>query len=514
MLLNDIVETSSAISGTRKRLVKIDRLADLLRNLEPHEVTVGVAYLSGVLPQGRIGIGPAAIRAARPQTSLPEPVLSLVDVNTSFERITSLSGSGSTKERARMLRELLSHATSKEQDFLVRLIFGDLRQGALEGIMIEAIAKASAIGAADIRRAVMIRGDAGPVARAALSEGLGGVKAFRLEIFRPIRPMLAQTAQNVEEALERLKQASFEYKMDGARVQVHKSGDEVRLFTRRLNDVTTACPEVVESVRSYPVREAILDGEVLALDEDGTPHPFQVTMKRFGRRLHVERMSESLPLTPFFFDCLFVDGEELIDKPGLDRFEVLKSAVPPSSVVPRILTSDVGEARSFLQAALDSGHEGVMAKALDAPYDAGARGYSWLKLKPVHTLDLVVLAAEWGSGRRRGWLSNLHLGARDEASGEFIMLGKTFKGMTDQMLKWQTSRLQELEVSRDHWAIYVRPELVVEVAFSDIQTSPHYPAGMALRFARLKRYRPDKLTAEADSIETVRKLHRGVLQQE
>jgi DNA ligase-1 len=510
MLLNDIVETSLAISGTRKRLVKIERLADLLRSLKPEEVPIGVAYLSGVLPQGRIGIGPAAIRAARPQTSVADPALSVVDVDTSFERITTLSGPGSTKERTRLLKELLSRATRDEQEFLVRLIFGDLRQGALEGIMVEAIAKATAIAAAEVRRAVMICGDAGPVARVALSDGIDGVKAFRQQIFQPVQPMLAQTAQNVEEALERLERASFEYKLDGARVQVHKSGDDVRIFTRRLNDVTVACPEVVESVRRYPVREVVLDGEVLALREDETPHPFQVTMKRFGRRLDVERMRKSLPLTPFFFDCLFIDGEGLVDRTGVDRFDALRDAVPEVSVIPRIVTSDVHEARRFSQAALDAGHEGVMAKALDAPYDAGGRGYSWLKVKPVHTLDLVVLAAEWGSGRRRGWLSNLHLGARDEVSGEFIMLGKTFKGMTDEILKWQTDRLQELEISRDKWTVYVRPELVVEVAFSDIQTSPQYPAGMALRFARIKGYRTDKVAAEADTIEAVRALHQGV----
>ncbi len=509
MLLNDIVETSRAISETRRRLVKTERLANLLRNLEPREIPIGVAYLTGVLPQGRIGIGPAAIRAARPQISRAAPDLRLVDVDASFERITTLSGGGSTKERTRLLHQLLSRATRDEQDFLVRLIFGDLRQGALEGIMVEAIARATAIDAVDVRRAVMIRGDVGSVAQAALSDGVEGVKAFRQQIFRPILPMLAQTARNVEEALERLERASFEYKMDGARIQVHKSGEEVRIFTRRRNDVTVACPEVVEAVRSYPVREAVFDGEVLALREDRSPHPFQVTMKRFGRKLDVERMRDSLPLTPFFFDCLFVDGEGLIDRTTVERFDALRDSVPGSAIVPRILTSDVGEARSFSQAALDAGHEGVMAKALDSPYDAGGRGHSWLKLKPVHTLDLVVLAAEWGSGRRRGWLSNLHLGARDGSSGEFVMLGKTFKGMTDEMLNWQTSRLQELEVSRDEWTIVVRPELVVEVAFSDIQTSPQYLAGMALRFARIKGYRPDKTAAEADTIEAVRKLHRG-----
>jgi DNA ligase-1 len=405
-----------------------------------------------------------------------------------------------------LLQQLLARATREEQEFLIRLILGDLRQGALEGIMMEAIARATRIPVKEVRRAVMVSGDLGAVAQAALVEGVRGLTAFSIRLFSPLQPMLAQTANDVSEALSRLDEAAFEYKLDGARIQVHKSGDEVRVFTRRSNDVTAAVPEVVEAVRSLPPRDLILDGEVLALREDGRPQPFQTTMRRFGRKLDIARMRETLPLIPLYFDCLLLDGESLIDREAEERMKALDDTVAPDMVIPRIVTREVERAEAFREEALEAGHEGVMAKSLGASYEAGSRGYSWLKLKPAHTLDLVVLAAEWGGGRRKGWLSNLHLGARDPEAGGFVMLGKTFKGMTDEILAWQTKRLQELEISRDKWTVYVRPELVVEVAFSGVQSSSQYPGGVALRFARIRRYRNDKTAADADTIDAVRAL--------
>jgi ATP-dependent DNA ligase I len=404
------------------------------------------------------------------------------------------------------MRNLFARATRAEQEFLARLLVGELRQGALGGLMIEAVARAAEIPVAEIRRSVMLTGMIAPVARAALAEGKSGLARFAIELFRPLRPMLAQTADDVTDALARLPRAGFEYKLDGARVQVHKSGGDVRVFTRELNDVTGAVPEIVEAIGQLPVQSLILDGEVIAFRPDGRPQPFQTTMRRFGRKLDVAAMRESLPLSGCFFDCLYVDGRQLIDRPQEERVAALAAALPRTAVIPRLVTGDAQSAHAFVEEALARGHEGVMAKALDAPYEAGARGAGWLKIKRAHTLDLVVLAAEWGSGRRRGWLSNLHLGARDPADGGFVMLGKTFKGMTDAMLTWQTQRLQEIAIGRDDYAVHVRPELVVEIAFNDIQTSPHYPGGMALRFARVKRYRPDKRADEADTIDTVRAL--------
>ncbi len=351
----------------------------------------------------------------------------------------------------------------------------------------------------------MTCGDLGEVARSAAERGSAGLAAFTVELFRPLQPMLAQTAADLDAALEALGEASLEWKIDGARVQIHKSGGDVAVYTRKRNEVTSAVPEIVEAVRALPARQLILDGEAIALRADGRPHPFQTTMRRFGRRLEVEALRAELPLATFAFDLLWIDGASLLAEPAADRWEALSRALPASLRVPRVRSADREVAGRFLDAALEAGHEGIMAKALDLPYDAGRRGHAWLKVKPAHTLDLVVLAAEWGHGRRRGWLSNLHLGARG-ASGEWVMLGKTFKGMTDEMLAWQTERLLALEVSRDAWTVYVRPELVVEVAFNDVQASSRYPGGLALRFARVKRYRADKAAADADDVEHVRAL--------
>lgn len=498
MLLAEVVEASARVASTRKRLEKIAALAAVLGRLEPREAPVGVAFLAGEIRQGRIGVGGAALRAALPEEPAAEPTLTLLEVDRALTDLARLGGPGSGNARLEGLRALLARGTAAEADFLTRLLFGELRQGALEGVMIEAIARAADLPSAGVRRAVMLCGSLGPPAVAALTEGAEGLARFRLEVFRPLHPMLAETAQDSSEALQRLGRAAFEWKLDGMRVQAHRSGERVRLFTRGLKEFVV--PELVEAVRALPARELVLDGEILALRPDGTPHAFQTTMKRLGERKE--------PLSTFFFDVLHVDGETLLDLGLEERVAVLSRVIPPEMRVPRLVTADPAEAEAFVQDALDRGHEGVMAKALDAPYEAGARGATWLKIKLAHTLDLVVLAAEWGSGRRQGWLSNLHLGARDPETGGFVMLGKTFKGMTDEVLAWQTQRLQELEVSRDGFTVYVRPELVVEAAVSDVQTSPHYPGGMALRFARLKRYREDKSAEEADTIEAVRAIHR------
>ena len=373
--------------------------------------------------------------------------------------------------------------------------------------MVEAIARAAGVGSAEVRRAAMVAGTLGQVAAAALGEGVPGLRRFRLTVLRPLQPMLAQTADGLRDAFDRVGGTkAVEWKLDGARVQVHRLAGEVRAFTRNLADVTDRMPELVESVARLPVRSLILDGEAIALRSDRRPHPFQVTMGRFGSRLDVEHGRRSVPLSLFAFDLLHLDGEDLIDRPGEERFAALARALPEELRVPRIVTADVAEAERFLAGALEVGHEGVMVKSLEAPYEAGRRGAGWLKVKRAHTLDLVVLAAEWGHGRRQGRLSNLHLGARDPSNGGFVMLGKTFKGMTDQMLAWQTTRFLELETSREGITVFLRPEVVVEVAFDGLQRSSRYPGGLALRFARIKGYRHDKTPEDADTIETVRAL--------
>jgi DNA ligase-1 len=388
---------------------------------------------------------------------------------------------------------------------LSQLLIGELRQGALEGVLLDAVASASGLPPGDVRQAFMFAPNIGELAQAALEAGAAGLARYSLRLFVPVAPMLATSAEDVEAALERLHCAAFEYKLDGARIQVHKDGSEVRLFTRQLQDVTERLPEIVEWARRLPVREAVLDGEAIALRADARPQPFQMTMRRLGRIKDVEAMRESIPLTPFVFDALYVDGQSLLSRSYEDRTGLLTSFAPDAAI-PRLITSDSDEARRFFARSLETGHEGVMAKSLSAPYIAGQRGFHWLKLKEAATLDLAVLAAEWGNGRRQGWLSNLHLGARDPVTGQFVMLGKTFKGLTDDMLRLQTGQLLALETHREGQTVFVRPELVVEIAFSDIQQSPRYPAGLALRFARVKRYRPDKAVHEADTIQTVTEL--------
>jgi DNA ligase-1 len=530
MLLADLVETSSRVAATAARSTKVALIADLLRRAAPEEIEPAAAFMAGRLRQRRIGLGWATFEAASSQP-VPErgmsgdlfaseaeqardspaarrPTLRVADVDAAFESLLHLTGRGSAQPRQRALADLIRRATAAERDFLMRLTLGELRQGALAGVMEEAIARAAEVPVAEIRRAAMLAGDLPTVARAALVEGSAGLVRFGLELFRPLQPMLAQAAEDLPDALERLGEAGLEYKLDGARVQVHRAGQEVRVFSRRLNDVSAAVPELVTAVRALPGSEMILDGEVVALDSTGAPQPFQITMRRFGRRLDVERLQAELPLRTYLFDLLRLDGRDLIDRPASERAAALEE-LAPSIVVPRKVTRVLEEAETFYDQALASGHEGLMAKALDAPYQAGGRGLTWLKIKPAHTLDLVVLAVEWGHGRRSGWLSNIHLGARDPATGAFVMLGKTFKGMTDAMLAWQTERFQQLAVASEGHVVHLRPEQVVEVAFADVQESPHYPAGLALRFARVKRYRDDKPASEADTVETVRAILRG-----
>ena len=506
-LLAHVVRASAEVAATSSRLAKTRTIAAFLRALEPDEVEIALPWLSGEIRQGRLTIGYAALRCATGDPGAGS-TLTVADVDAAFERLKAVKGKGSAGQRSAQLKDLFSRATAEEQDFLVRLVIGELRQGALEGLMLEAVAAASGLPAAEVRRAATFAGGIAQVARAALhGPGLG---EFSIRLMQPVLPMLAQPAEDVGGALEQLGRALFEWKLDGARIQVHKAGAEVRVFTRNLNDVTVRVPEVVSALQNTH-ESLILDGEAIALRADGRPHPFQVTMRRFGRKTDDEAQRRALPLSVFFFDCLLRGGEPIVDRGAGERHDILRQVLPPSLVTPSLVTDDAAQADAFYEQALARGHEGVMAKALDAPYESGRRGAGWLKLKRAKTLDLVVIGAEWGSGRRKGWLSNLHLGARDPRSGGFVMLGKTFKGLTDETLEWQTRELLAREVRRDEWTVYVRPELVVEIAFNDVQESSQYPGGVALRFARVKGYRPDKRPQEADTIDSVRAIYQQSL---
>ena len=509
MLLAALAETSDAVAATRSRLAKIELLVACLRALAPEERETAVAWLAGALPGGRLGLGPAIVHGLR---GVPPAAVATLTISAARERLESVAGvrgAGSTHRRREILESLFADATAREQSFLARLLVGELRQGALEGVMGDAIAAAAGLPAADVRRAIMLAGAIAPVAVASLAEGSAGLARFKLRLFDPVSPMLASPTQDVESALAELELAAFEHKLDGARVQVHKNERTVKIYSRTGRDVTFSLPEIEAAVAALAAPSLILDGEVIALDATGRPKPFQETMRRFGRKLEVEDARASVPLSLFCFDCLHANGEDLIDRPTEERVAALVRHVPPGLVVPRIVTADLETAQRFLRDALDRGHEGLMAKSLTAPYEAGSRGSAWLKIKVAHTLDLVVLAAEWGNGRRRGWLSNLHLGARSDDG--FVMLGKTFKGLTDQMLAWQTERLKALAVDLDanDYVVNVRPELVVEIAFNELQASRRYPGGLALRFARVIRYRDDKPASEADTIETVRAIAGG-----
>ncbi|HEX4051611.1 MAG TPA: ATP-dependent DNA ligase [Steroidobacteraceae bacterium] len=519
--LGVLVQAWERVAATPSRSAKIAALAEALAAMSAAELPLAVHYLAGELPQGRLGVSYALLRKAGSTPPASSASLTLSQLDQRFSELVEIRGAGSARRRAQLLAELFATAAAREQQFVLRLIVGELRAGALGGLMLEAIAAASGRPAAAVRRAAMFAPSLGALAQAARSADAEALQAFQLRTLHALEPMLAQTASDVAAAYARLGAClAIEWKLDGARIQLHKQGGEVRIYTRRLNDVAASLPEIVELAQRLPAEQLVLDGEAIALDATGRPRPFQQTMRRFGRRLDVAAMRERLPLHAYFFDCLRMDGETLVERPARERWAAQERAVPPEYQVPRLVAPDLPTAERFYAEAIAAGHEGVMVKALDAPYEAGSRGASWLKVKRAHTLDLVVLAAEWGNGRRQGWLSNLHLGARvtsesphavpaalpGHAAG-FVMLGKTFKGLTDRLLQWQTKQLLAREISRDALAVYVRPELVVEVAFNGIQHSPHYPGGLALRFARVKRYRDDKSAGQADTLETVRMLY-------
>ena len=486
MLLSTLVHTSAQVAATSGRLAKINLLADLLRQATPEEMELAIGYLSGTTRQAKVGVGWATLQAAE-GTLARSSKLELKDVDHVLDLISTTSGKGAATTKRKLLTDLFARATAEEQDFLFRLITGELRQGALEGVMVEAVAKARDLPANEVRRAMMVAGDLRAVAK-------GDLARFQIELFRPIKPMLSKTATDVEEALGELGPASFEYKLDGIRIQVHKNAHEVRIFSRTLNDITSELPTLVDISKNVDMNEAILDGEAIVLGAENRPVRFQETMKGLSAGI------------PFFFDILYLDGTSLLEQPYSTRAKILAEHIPESQRPPRLVTADATQAQEFFESAIAAGQEGLMAKGLESKYEAGRRGGAWFKIKRANTLDLVVLAAEWGHGRRKGKLSNLHLGARDP-NGGFIMLGKTFKGMTDELLEWQTTKLQELRTRESGITVYVRPKLVVEIAFNGLQDSSHYPGGLALRFARVIRYRDDKKPEDADTIETVRKLH-------
>ncbi|GGK83449.1 ATP-dependent DNA ligase [Streptomyces flaveus] len=510
MLFARLANVSQEVAATSARSRKIGLLAELFRDAQAEEAPIVIPYLAGRLPQGRIGIGWKVL--SRPVAPAGEPTLSVRDVDARLTALAGISGTGSQAERLRLVGELMAAATADEQRFLLGLLSGEVRQGALDAVAVEGLAEATGAPSADVRRAVMLAGSLQTVAQRLLADGQEVLDEFRLTVGRPVLPMLAHSASSVAEAIGKLGACAVEEKLDGIRVQVHRDGDDIRLYTRTLDDITDRLPELTSAARELKGERFILDGEVIAFDEDGRPKSFQDISGRVGSRVDVGTAAEALPVSPVFFDALSVDGHDLLDLPFADRHAELARLVPEPMRVRRTLVADPADsevreaAERFLADTLKRGHEGVVLKGLDAPYSAGRRGASWLKVKPVHTLDLVVLAAEWGHGRRTGKLSNLHLGARNP-DGSFAMLGKTFKGMTDAMLVWQTERLREIAVEDNGHVVTVRPELVVEVAYDGLQKSTRYPVGVTLRFARVVRYREDKTPAEADTVEMLLAAH-------
>lgn len=507
MKLSELTDTAEAVAATSSRLAKTDALARLLERAGPDEIPALIGLLLAAPRQGRLGVGWRGLTALV-VAHADESALGITDVDRALEALAAASGAGSAAARTRLLTDLASRATAQEWDLLARAMLGELRTGALGGVLLDAIARASDRPVASVRRAAMLSGDLGDTALLALTGTAEQLDEVGLQVGRPVSPMLAGTAATATAALELTGEASVEYKLDGARIQVHRHGDEVGVYTRSLADITHRVPEIVEIVRGLPATDLILDGETLALDEDGGPRPFQQTMSRFGADV-----ARDVVLRPWFFDLLHVDGRDLIDEPLTTRLEELER-IAGEWRMPGIITSDADAAEQLSREALAAGHEGVLVKAIDSTYTAGRRGKSWIKVKPVLTYDLVVLAAEWGSGRRQGMLSNLHLGAYDPSGefgepGGFVMVGKTFKGLTDELLRWQTETFPAYETRRTANTVFLRPELVVEIAIDGVQTSPRYPGGIALRFARVKRYRPDKTAAEADGIQSLRALLRG-----
>lgn len=512
--LDALARLSEVLAAASGRNEKRDHIATMLGSLLPEERAIGVAYLCGTLPQGKIGVGWAALRDLDAGSPASDATLTLADVDAAVARLGATKGKGSAAERARLLGELFAKATAAERSFLSRLLGGVLRQGAEEGVLLEAIAKAANVPAPSVRRAAMLAGSIPEIGEAALARGAAGLADYQLRPFRPILPMLASPSEDVADAMEVLGEAALDVKLDGARIQVHKDGADVRVYSRSLHDVSERVPEVIEAVRALPARTLVLDGEAIALAASGAPLPFSATMRRFGRRLDVGQMRTELPLTPLFFDLVRLDDEDLLDAPLSRRAEALAGALPAALRAGRTITSDREEAQRVYDAVVASGHEGLVAKSLTGTYEAGHRGDAWLKIKPAHTLDLVVIAVERGSGRRSAWLSNIHLAARDASSPTgFAFLGKTFKGMTDEILRWQTEHLGELRTHDDGYVVWLRPETVVEVAFGDVMESPNHPCGLALRFARVRRYRTDKRAEDADTIETVRAIYERLHQE-
>jgi len=507
MLFSELVALSAEVAANRARRKKTEILAKALAAAAADERPLLARYLSGQIRQVRLGVGTAQLAAALEQSPAADASLTVLEVDAVFEAVAATRGAGSAARRQTLVEELFRRCTASEQRFVAGLLTGNLRQGALESVLVDAIALATGRAPAVVRRAQMLAADLATVVAAAFDSNAAELARFDLQLFRPVQPMLAATAQDVDDALAQLGMAAFEWKLDGVRVQVHRRDEQVAVYSRTQKDITAAVPEVVDVVRSMPARELVLDGEVLALHPDGKPVRFQETMRRLGRQRDVETVRPTLPLSTFFFDCLYRDGESLLDAPATERVAALASVCPTANLVPRLLTDQASAAEAFYRDTLARGHEGVMAKDPHSTYAAGRRGASWLKVKQANTLDLVVIAAEWGSGRRKGWLSNLHLGARDPDRGGVVMLGKTFKGLTDEMLETQTRALLARETHREGSTVHVRPELVVEVAFNEVQTSSHYPGGVTLRFARVKRYRGDKRAEEADTIAQVRALH-------
>ncbi|MFF8395572.1 ATP-dependent DNA ligase [Streptomyces sp. NPDC016172] len=507
MLLHRLARVSQEVAATSARSRKTALLAELFRDAEAEDVPIVIPYLAGRLPQGRIGVGWKVL--SRPVAPAAEPGLTVREVDARLAELAKVSGPGSQAERSRLVGELMGAATEDEQRFLLGLLTGEVRQGALDAVAVEGLAQATGAPSADVRRAVMLAGSLQAVAEALLADGPAALDRFRLTVGRPVLPMLAHSASSVAEAVDKLGACAVEEKLDGIRVQVHREGDTVRLYTRTLDDITDRLPEVTAAALELRGERFILDGEVISFDEGGRPRSFQETAGRVGSRTDVTTAARAVPVSPVFFDALSVDGHDLLDLPFAERHAELARLVPEPMRVRRTLVSgpdDTPAAEEFLAETLKRGHEGVVAKALDASYSAGRRGASWLKVKPVHTLDLVVLAAEWGHGRRTGKLSNLHLGART-ADGGLAMLGKTFKGMTDAMLTWQTERLRQLAVDDNGHVVTVRPELVVEIAYDGLQRSTRYPAGVTLRFARVVRYREDKRPEDADTVDTLLAAH-------
>jgi DNA ligase-1 len=498
VLLAEVVAMSAVVAATRSRTAKIAALAGLLSRLEPGEVEPAVGFLAGT-PRQRTGVGWASV-VGLDVPAAAQPSLTVRDVNALLSALETARGPGSVTRRRELLTDALGRATADEQDYLRRLLVGELRQGALEGVLTDAVAAAAQVPAAVVRRALMLSGELAATAAAALTGGVTELEAFRLRVGRAVRPMLATPAETLDGALAELGECSVEHKMDGARIQVHREGDAVRVFTRTLNEITARVPELVKVVLGLPCESVVLDGETLALTQDGKPRPFGETMSRFGSQSPRQEL-----LHPYFFDCLHLDGVDLLDQPLGQRLAAIDKIAAPYRM-PGTVTADPATANAVLDQAIAAGHEGVVVKSLASAYAAGRRGRAWQKIKRVHTFDLVVIGVEWGHGRRRGWLSNLHLGARDPGGGPPVMVGKTFKGMTDELLAWQTRELQARQVRADSYTVYVRPELVVEIELDGVVPSPRYPGGIALRFARVVRYRPDKDPAEADTIDTLRAL--------